>query len=351
MSVNGISRLPIDSLLSVFSFSDLSDLGKLCQVSQGLQTILDSKAGGHLWEHLSILEGVPLVEMEKSTNPKLEFQFLRIRTFARKIIGKYLGEAVEIGPQGEVKKPQPRYIRFDLFKQLRDEKDPFDSTEFMRDNYVVSIPPRHLKIQLDLVNRPLTLNASGTSLLEIRPLTETTRIEQTEITFPFSFQNLRMLTQYPLEGAIHGPIFKLDRQRDERSVFDQCNIDSPWDQVSILRKKAVAADTSLHGDQGQKKFVESRGWKIAPVCLLGLVNALQILKSGNLPGSSYAQSDEMIRDPQYPTACVPLIGGFSRGRGLNVYSSPMIFANDGFSRQGVIPGLLAEVQDTEISVD
>ena len=96
---SAISRLFIDSLVEIFKFFNISELGQLCRTTQDWRRVLNAETGQDLWRHISIREGVPLVEKGKSENPKEEFRFLRSLTLSHRIMGRHLGEVVDLDPQ------------------------------------------------------------------------------------------------------------------------------------------------------------------------------------------------------------------------------------------------------------
>ncbi len=313
-----ISGLPNDLTTRCLSFLETADLGKLCLVSKVWKDAIDHSLQGQLlWKQASINEGVPIVEGErKDQNYKDDFRFLRPITISGKTISRYLGEVV-----GEI----PRMSE-ERFLQLRNSQDPFEPGKLMRHTYIVLVDPSELQITVS-PDRPLELDATRT-LVEV-PIEERTGVVRAKITVPFSLNNLKMLTAYPLARAGTGPIFGRYSQLKGFAPPKQ-------NEVLIMRREVVARNMPFHGAQGQSALVTNLGWGVMTVRQRGFYDAITILETGTCPDSqapwTYAPS---LNSVNYNA----VIGGFSSNAGIKLYydkSSSYLFT-------GVVPGISAGV--------
>ncbi len=306
---SAISLLPNECLLEIFSF--LSEIHK-CLINKDWEKLIDhSEVGNRFWENISIREGVPLVEKGKSKNVRSEFQFLRLLTLSRRVMGQYLGEAVEIGFDGKEIEPEPRYIRFDRFQELVYSGDPLEPRKFMRHNYLVVVPPRYFKIRVSRENRPLDLDKLGTTLREVP---ETEEMDEKDLVIPFSLRNLKMLTKYPLAGGNHGPCFSTSVFSALGSdIFEkyesQAPVQAPWDSIFIMRKESI----------NPYCVDPEHGLEIVPLSLRGLTDVLLILSSGTCPDSRVRDNKKILHSGRN---YIMRLGGFVPGKGRNVLCCP-----------------------------
>ncbi|MES2200224.1 MAG: hypothetical protein V4489_08665 [Chlamydiota bacterium] len=319
------SRLPPDQVLSnrelihqYAAYLELAEIGGLCRVSKVWNESIRGSDGRLFWKSISIREGIPVVQGEYRDHQD-DFRFLLPITISGRIIGKYLGKV-----DGEV--PLMSKVHFLKLKSLQDD---FEPTKCRRDTHVVIVDPSKLKITVSK-DRPLRLDASGT--LEEVPSLERALIEKAELTVPFSFKNLKMLTTYPLSRKGNGPVFD---KGSGPAVFEQCYTPPDQNRILIMRREVVGTNRLFNSERDQNALVTNRGWKVVTVRQRGFYDAIEILKTGTCSDGqapwTYARSAE--RD------CKVAIGGFASSVGV------LVSHNYGFAHDfvGVVPGVFAEV--------
>ncbi|MES2199572.1 MAG: hypothetical protein V4489_05350 [Chlamydiota bacterium] len=325
----GISFISGNSLQRCIEFRPeiTSDLNNFRLVNKTWKRVIDGSEGQILWKEASIREGVPIVQGE-DRNYKDDFKFLRPITISSKIIGKYLGEVV-----GEVP-----LIRKAVFDRLKCEKDSFEVGKFQRDTHVVIVDPAKLKITIS-PDRPLELDETGT-LIEL-PVKERAWIVNAELTVPFSFKNLRMLANYPLEKIGMGPVFNKGVENFGCEVFERCDTPPDQNRILIMRREVFGSDMLFNAKQHQRALVTNRGWKVVTVRQRGFYDVIMILKTGTCPDGAgpltYARSAESVRCKGLDHKAA--VGGFSSKTGLSVHYDNLVWA---YGHVGVVPGVSAE---------
>jgi hypothetical protein len=281
-----IARLDENTFLHCMSFLKVSELGLIASpISKIWKALIDGN-GGHFWRVVSRIEGVPTVK--GGSDGKEEFRLLYSITISGEMIGKYYGEVV-----GEV--PE---IPLDRYLQLRDSKDPFDLTKSMRENYVVLVDPRELKIRVGPpdkagINRPLFLDESGT-LVEVS-LENRANIVETDLIVQATLKNLGMFAKYPLAGGDNGPVFYSDGCCCY--TVERCNAPLQQNGIVIMRKEVVARKMSF---KDQEALVTDQSeWKVGKVRERAFYSAFQTLSTGTCPhggqsSPTFVRSGEVV---------------------------------------------------------
>jgi hypothetical protein len=306
------------------------DLVQFCLVSKNWKSFIDGKRGSFLWKHACVGEGIPLVE-GKDRDYKKDLAFLRPITISGKTIAKYLGKVVG---------PIPN-MRADLFLELSNSNDFFQTNKYKRTTHTVLVNPVALEIEIGPDN-PIKLDEASGTLTAI-PLSEQEGITPRKLIVPLSLANLTLLTRNPLAGIQNGPVFHFPMPLE---VIDHFGAPPSHNQLYLMRNQSVLTNRCF---PCQKAGVEQHRWEITGVRLRALYDTIKILQTGTCPDTlnpartrnpgQFVRTSECA-PPPFPPNHHAIIGDYSYGHGLD------LLMTNSLARHGiaVVPGISAEVR-------
>jgi hypothetical protein len=332
MAIDSMGSFPNTDVFTYFvSFVGPKELCALEQVCREYNKW--SKDG---WKMVSATEGIPQVANLDGTaraSPKEDFKVLYPITLSGMMIGEVFGRVVGVVPALS-------QHWFDMISQA----DPYEEKKKFEENFCVLVDPAFIERHVDQ-DTPLALDATG-ALVEV----EKDQVKAGDLTIPFSLKNLIMLSQYPLKGKEHLPVFL------ERDWLDPANKASPPPSkigVRIMRKLAIDEDFDL---SFQKSAIDRahRGFSLTPIRIRAIFDAFSILTTGTCPDRDqedinpcvFMRSDEesgSVGSRSYPL----MIGRFEQGKGVKVAA----YFGHAYADIGVVPGAKADVESTRLALE
>lgn len=301
----------------------------VCRWSLACKSLLAASEQPVIWWDQFIKEKIPFVE-GKDRDLKFDFKILYPITLSGKTIERFFGEIV-----GEIPK-----ISLEWFNRLS-QPDPYDKRETMHKNWDLIVEPPAIKRKF-AKHLSATIDAIGNLKIFPRMKKNAATATETELVFPFTLINFRILCCYPLSGGEYKPIFDWGMSAD--AAFQFCEL--PPTKVNIhLMRKLSPSEMFLKHALDQKKEIKSKGFKATTTRVRSLYNAVQIFSAKTCLDSAKPLSFVRTFDHTklQPKISIPyVIGRFVPKKGLQILEK-----SDASSYVGAVPSISAEAKTEE----
>ncbi len=255
-----------------------------------------------IWRQHFIKQFIPFVE-GGGRDYKVDFQTLYPITLSGKTIEEFLGEFVGKMPE----------LSLAWFNRLHDP-DPFTPKLRICDTFVLVVEPVAIKRTFSK-DVSAALDNQGNLAINLRvTFEETESATATDVEIPLTLPNLQTLTCNALSGKENAPVFYFG---SDPAAFYQCAPAAAKVKLYLMRKAPVRG-TFFKNFQGQKEYLEQRGFQAASVKTRALYNSIHIHAKGtcsDTDGLFVRTSDTMVSGGKMRHIN---IGRFETGRGFEI---------------------------------